>query len=142
MTIPLRTLLGIGAHGLARMLRTCPGKKKKARSMRFEPEYTSRTFKGTKDAELIYGWLAPLQPKEGEKYPLVVCLHGSGGSVSASAVLARKEIREKHPAFVMVPKAEAAPRLGEGGRHASQASRRLATFQRSFRCSLKPSSRS
>jgi predicted peptidase len=80
--------------------------KEKIRSARFEPDYASRTFKGTGDGELIYGWLSPLQPKEGEKYPLVICLHGSGGNSSASGVLVRPEMRQKYPAFVMVPKAE------------------------------------
>jgi predicted peptidase len=55
---------------------------------------------------LKYGWLAPLHAKAGEKYPLVICLHGSGGSVKASAVLARQAMREKYPAFVMVPEAD------------------------------------
>lgn len=80
--------------------------KKKLRNPRHEPEYADRTFKGTGDSELKYGWLTPLQPKSGEKHPLVVCLHGSGGSVRASGVLARQEMREKYPAFVMVPAAE------------------------------------
>jgi predicted peptidase len=101
-----RLLLGIALLLACTLPGIAQEKKRKSRSMRFEPEYTSRTFKGTNDGELTYGWLAPLQAKEGEKYPLVVCLHGAGGSVSASAVLAQKGMREKYPAFVMVPKAE------------------------------------
>ncbi|MDP1591632.1 MAG: hypothetical protein Q8M07_28000 [Prosthecobacter sp.] len=57
-------------------------------------EYTRRTFQGKPEGELNYGWLAPLQAKAGEKYPLVICLHGSGGNVRVSAVLARVEMRE------------------------------------------------
>lgn len=76
------------------------------RNPRHEPEYASRTFKGTGDSELKYGWLAPLNAKAGEKYPLVICLHGSGGSVKASGVLATQAMRGKYPAFVMVPLAE------------------------------------
>jgi predicted peptidase len=79
--------------------------KEKTRVPRFEPEYSARTFKGTGDAELTYGWLAPLQAKAGEKYPLVICLHGSGGNAHASSVLVRQDMREKYPTFVMVPKA-------------------------------------
>jgi predicted peptidase len=79
--------------------------KEKTRVPRFEPEYSVRTFKGAGDAELIYGWLAPLQQKAGEKYPLVICLHGSGGNAHASSVLARQDMRGKYPTFVMVPKA-------------------------------------
>jgi len=80
--------------------------QRQTRHPRFEPEYQRCTFKGTGDAELNYGWLAPLKARPGEKYPLVICLHGSGGSVKASAVLARQLMREQYPAFVMVPEAD------------------------------------
>jgi predicted peptidase len=76
----------------------------KGHSPQFEPQYTARTFKGAGEVELTYGWLAPLQAKPGEKYPLVICLHGSGGNSHASSVLVRQDMREKYPAFVMVPK--------------------------------------
>ena len=65
-----------------------------------------RVFKGAANCELKYGWLAPLHAKAGEKYPLVICLHGSGGSVKASAVLAKEPMRGQYPAFVMVPEAD------------------------------------
>jgi len=81
-------------------------KPAQSRKPRYEPEYEHRFFKGAGDTELKYGWLAPLHAKIGEKYPLVVCLHGSGGSVKASAVLASQPMREKYPAFVMVPEAD------------------------------------
>ena len=55
--------------------------------------------------QLKYNWLAPLNQKPGEKYPLVICLHGRGGSVSASRVLLQPDMRQKYPAFVMVPEA-------------------------------------
>jgi predicted peptidase len=77
-----------------------------ARRPRFEPEYEARTFKGTGESELKYGWLVPIQQKAGEKYPLVICLHGAGGNSRASGVLARAEMREKYPAFVLVAKCE------------------------------------
>src|SRR5688572_29889843 len=80
--------------------------KKKLRNTGFEPEYASQIFKGAEDAALNYGWLTPLQPKTGEKYPLVICLHGAGGNSRASAVMVRKDMREKYPTFVMVPKAD------------------------------------
>ena len=76
------------------------------RNPRCEPEYERREFKGAADAELKYGWLAPLHAKAGAQYPLVICLHGSGGSVKASAVLARQPMREQYPTFVMVPFAD------------------------------------
>ena len=49
--------------------------------------------------------MTPLKTTAGEKYPLVIALHGSGGSVKASTVLARQPMREQYPAFVMVPEA-------------------------------------
>ena len=55
--------------------------------------------------QLNYKWLTPLNQKPGEKYPLVICLHGRGGSVSASRVLLQPDMRQKYPAFVMVPEA-------------------------------------
>ena len=79
---------------------------KSTRNPRYESAYTPRVFKDAGDAELKYGWLAPLRASAGEKYPLVICLHGAGGAVRASAVLARPEMREKYPAFVMVPAAD------------------------------------
>ena len=77
-----------------------------SRNPRYESEYEHHVFKGTGEGELKYGWLAPLKVKQGDKYPLVICLHGSGGSVKASAVLARLPMRGQHPAFIMVPEAE------------------------------------
>ncbi len=74
-----------------------------SRKPRFEQAYEHREFKGTADSELKYGWLSGLNPKAGEKYPLVICLHGAGGSVGASNKLASQALREKYPAFVMVP---------------------------------------
>lgn len=73
-----------------------------SRKPRYGPEYERRVFKGAADGELNYGWLAPLASKAGEKYPLVICLHGSGGSVRASAILTGPEMRKKYPSFVLV----------------------------------------
>jgi predicted peptidase len=66
-------------------------------------EYQVRTFKGSGDAELRYGWLAPEKAQVGKKYPLVLCLHGRGGNAYAADVLVRDELRAKHPCFIMVP---------------------------------------
>jgi predicted peptidase len=54
---------------------------------------------------LDYNWLTPLEQKPGEKYPMVICLHGRGGSVGCSRLLVQPEMREKFPTFVMVPEA-------------------------------------
>jgi len=72
----------------------------------YEAAYERRVFHGSGGNEFAYGWLAPVHAEPSKRYPLVICLHGSGGSVKASAVLARPEMREKFPAFVMIGEAE------------------------------------
>ena len=67
--------------------------------------FAVRSFKGTDNAELTYSWLAQAQPKAGEKYPLVLCLHGAGGGTTAAAVLAKADMRKKYPCFVLAPQA-------------------------------------
>lgn len=86
---------------------TSPGTRQ--RQPHYESAYERRIFQSAEGAgenQFAYGWLAPLHAGPGRKYPLVICLHGSGGSVKASAVLARPEMREKFPTFVMVGEAE------------------------------------
>ena len=87
--------------------KSAPGNEtQQSRHPRYETDCQRRTFKGSSDAGLSYGWLTPLKANAGEKYPLVICLHGAGGSVKASAVLARQPMREQQPAFVMVPEGD------------------------------------
>jgi poly(3-hydroxybutyrate) depolymerase len=69
------------------------------------PAYEIRTHKAGDD-EIRYGWLAPKKLEPGQKYPLVVCLHGRGGNTHAADVLAGDELREKYPAFVMAPECD------------------------------------
>ena len=75
-----------------------------------------RVFKDAGESELKYGWLAPLHANAAEKYPLVICLHGAGGGVKASAVLARQPMRGQHPALVTTVGRRLAtmPRCGRG----------------------------
>ena len=80
--------------------------KTQSRNPRYEKSYEHREFKSSTDGELKYGWMKPIQIKPDDKFPLVICLHGAGGSVGASGVLAKPEMREKYPAFVMVPAAD------------------------------------
>ena len=53
--------------------------------------------------ELKYKWRAPESIEEGKKYPLVLCLHGAGGSTQAVRALSR---RSPEPCFVFAPKVE------------------------------------
>ncbi len=77
-----------------------------SRNPRYEPDYVRCKFKGTGGVTLNYGWLAPLNARPGEKYPLVICLHDAFGTTRASTVLARETMRARYPAFVMVPEAD------------------------------------
>lgn len=95
-----------GADNEAKPRQAKAPRQSQSRNPRYEPEYEHRTFQGAADGELKYGWLAPTHVKAGEKYPLVICLHGAGGSVRASAILARREMREKYPSFVLVGECE------------------------------------
>ncbi|MCZ7649543.1 MAG: prolyl oligopeptidase family serine peptidase [Planctomycetota bacterium] len=65
---------------------------------------TEQTFRGAGGVDLAYRWLAPKALKPGEKYPLVLCLHGAGGGSEAAKVLAETPMQEKFPCFVMAPK--------------------------------------
>lgn len=70
------------------------------------PEYEVRTFQAADGNSLRYGWLTPKQApanSTGEKYPLVVCLHGRGGNSTAADVLVAPKLRDKYPCYVFVP---------------------------------------
>ena len=49
---------------------------------------------------LKYRWNAPREIVEGEQYPLVLCLHGAGGSTQAPRALSK---RTETPCFVFAP---------------------------------------
>ena len=71
---------------------------------RFKPvEAGKRVFRGAAGAELSYLWLTPREPKAGQRYPLVVCLHGSGGNSWAAGFLEQPAMRKDYPCFVMTP---------------------------------------
>jgi predicted peptidase len=60
-------------------------------------------FKCADGYALKYALTAPDKPEEGKKYPLVLCLHGRGGNSTAAKVLARDEMKKKHPCFILAP---------------------------------------
>ena len=70
---------------------------------------------------LVYQFFKPAV-RDGEKYPLVVCLHGARGvgtdnrgrGIQAYAVLRSSEVQAKHPCFLLVPQKPAAPPLWVG----------------------------
>jgi len=50
-----------------------------------------------------YYWLGPQSTTAGAKFPLVVVLHDARGKAYAAEVLASQAMREKFPAYVLVP---------------------------------------
>jgi predicted peptidase len=65
--------------------------------------YQIRTYSDSMGQSIRYGWLAPKTIEGDEKYPVVLCLHGSAGNSMAADVLGKKKMREKYPCFVLVP---------------------------------------
>ena len=68
--------------------------------------YEPRTYKA-----MPYRLLKPLRIESGRRYPLIISLHGSGGIGDDNfsnlrfwnGVMAKREWRQKYPAFVLVP---------------------------------------
>ncbi|MCB1120469.1 MAG: prolyl oligopeptidase family serine peptidase [Verrucomicrobiae bacterium] len=69
--------------------------------------FQNKSYQGSNGETIRYSLLEPLEVKAGEKFPLVLCLHGSQGATKAPDYLSTPEMRKKHPAFIMAP---AAPR--------------------------------
>lgn len=74
-------------------------------------KYDSASFTGKSGIRIVYRLLRPLHAKPGRRYPLVVVYHGSGveGSDNSSQlgilskIWAEDEIRNKYPAYILVP---------------------------------------
>lgn len=64
--------------------------------------FVAQTHRSTA-GELNYRWMTPEKVVPGMRYPLVLCLHGSGGNSWAAGVLETPALREKFPCFVMAP---------------------------------------
>ena len=65
--------------------------------------YVNEKFTAKDGTSIEYKIMAPKTIEDGRKYPLILALHGRGGSTAAAAKLASTELREKFPCFVMVP---------------------------------------
>ncbi|NNE90483.1 MAG: prolyl oligopeptidase family serine peptidase [Verrucomicrobiales bacterium] len=74
-------------------------------------DFEKSAFTGKSGKKLKFALLQPETVKDGEKYPLVITLHGVGGrgkttwtgNCAANGVLAKPEMRKKYPCFVMAP---------------------------------------
>lgn len=73
--------------------------------------FPAHTFTASDGTVLPYRLLAPVAMQPGQRYPLVVQFHGSGGIGSdnlaqldtVAKAWALPSVRERHPAFVLVP---------------------------------------
>jgi len=67
------------------------------------PLYAKHEFTSPDGVKLDYWLLSPAKIEPGKKYPLVFALHGRGGNTTAASVLAKDDMREKYPCFVLAP---------------------------------------
>ena len=65
--------------------------------------FVVRQFKASDGHTLDYSLFLPPNIKAGEKLPLVLCLHGIGGSTEAANILAAPARQAQHPCFIMAP---------------------------------------
>jgi len=75
--------------------------------------FEARTYVSNRNETLLYRLLKPIDYDPNKKYPLVVCLSGSGGRGTdnikqiagcwPAQILSKQENRKKYPAFVFVP---------------------------------------
>ena len=93
--------------------KSAPGMPSRATS-RIPGQELEAFFEAKNHGELPYRWMAPLKQIAGEKYPLILALHGAGGKgadnksnlVGWMAPLVDEALRSQHPAFVAVPQAD------------------------------------
>ncbi|AUC80012.1 phospholipase [Nonlabens sp. MB-3u-79] len=75
--------------------------------------FEARTYVNNENDTLLYRLLRPINYDPNKKYPLVICLSGSGGRGTdnirqiagcwPAQILSKQENREKYPAFIFVP---------------------------------------
>ncbi|MEO2031416.1 MAG: prolyl oligopeptidase family serine peptidase [Planctomycetaceae bacterium] len=85
-------------------LQSSAGRQKKSPPKKFKPPFETRKFQGSHGETVDYGLFVPKSATPEKKLPLVLCLHGIGGSTEASKALTAKERRDKYPCIVMVPR--------------------------------------
>lgn len=80
--------------------------------------FTAHVFRNAKGEQMPYRPFTPARLKPGRTYPLVVCLHGAGGSgtdnlkqlqdanVFGALVWTLPENQQRHPAFVLAPQSD------------------------------------
>jgi len=76
------------------------------------PFYETREYAGPDGRTMVYHLMKPKDYDAAEKYPLVLSLHGAGGNSHAAWTLAKEEMRERYPCFVLAPEAREAETWG------------------------------
>ncbi|MEC7582849.1 MAG: prolyl oligopeptidase family serine peptidase [Planctomycetota bacterium] len=67
------------------------------------PLYQRHDFTTEEGAKLTYFLMKPRDYDEEQAYPLVLALHGRGGSTTAATTLAGRAMRKAYPCFVLAP---------------------------------------
>lgn len=67
--------------------------------------FEDRQYVSKDGGRLRYDLMKPKDYDQGKKYPLVLCLHGGGGSTRAARVLTGTTLRAEYPCFVLAPEA-------------------------------------
>ena len=75
--------------------------------------YEDRRYASRDGRQLRYDIMKPRDYDPQNKYPLVLCLHGSAGSTQAARALAMPALRTKYPCFVLAPEALVGESWGE-----------------------------
>ena len=75
--------------------------------------YESRRYVNKDGGRLRYDIMKPKDYDPQKRYPLVLCLHGSGGSTQAARALAKPRLRAEYPCFVLAPEALVGEAWGE-----------------------------
>src|SRR4051794_33239103 len=65
--------------------------------------FKAQAFQASNGQSLPYSLFVPRGLPPGQRWPLVVCLHGAGGGTHAATVLADPEQQKKRPCFLMAP---------------------------------------
>jgi acetyl esterase/lipase len=91
------------------------GKRRRSAGMPagFRMLYASRQYVNKDGRWLRYDIMKPKDYDPQQKYPLVLCLHGSAGSTQAARVLAEPRLRAKYPCFALAPEALVGEAWGE-----------------------------
>jgi predicted peptidase len=96
------------SSGKQRKSKQGKSKQGKSKSRKTPPpakgkHYVKQSFTAEDGAAIAYWLMSPAKLEQGREYPLVLALHGRGGSTQAGNELGSESLRRKFPCFVMAP---------------------------------------